>query len=152
MAPKKAAPPPPEPEPEPEPEPPPEEPPSTLVLQSHVVPELTVVNTFEDWEAFCEEVGDGLSATCIAAPGRCAASRKLLEAFEVARNSPAFATAAYATVDIDTAEEYFITSRGIMSVPCVQFVKNGYVLTQFLGGDPVRLRAELTRLLASLRL
>ena len=36
--------------------------------------------------------------------------------------------------------------------PTLQFFKSGYMLTQFRGGDEIRLRSELTRLLAALRL
>ena len=61
--------------------------------------------------------------------------------------------------DIDEAEEYFVTNvlTGPTApephcVPIFQFLKNGYLLTQFVGGDGQRLIAELSRLGAALRL
>ena len=118
----------------------------------HVVPTCRALFNASDWDACMEEVGDGLIAVNLCAPTRCAASRIVIDAFERARLDPAFATAHFATVDIDAAEEHFVTSRGLVVAPTLQFFKSGYMLTQFRGGDEIRLRSELTRLLAALRL
>ena len=126
--------------------------PEQHVPAPHVVPECRALFNASDWDACMEEVGDGLIAVNLCAPSRCAASRIVTDAFERARLDPAFATAHFATVDIDEAEEHFITSRGLVVAPTLQFFKSGYMLTQFRGGDEIRLRSELTRLLAALRL
>ena len=112
-----------------------------------------------DWDELAEEVGDGLLAVFIAAPARCVASRRVGAAFDQVRVDPSFAFATFAAIDIDEAEEYFVTNvltgptaPNPHCVPVFQFLKNGYLLTQFVGGDEQRLRAELSRLGAALRL
>ena len=111
-----------------------------------------------DWDEIAEEVGDGLLAVFVGAPARCAASRRVGATFDQVRADPTFAFATFAAVDIDEAEEYFVTNvlTGPTApephcVPIFQFLKNGYLLTQFVGGDGQRLIAELSRLGAALR-
>jgi len=137
---------PPEPEPEPEQEPEPEPPVLMLLRES-------------DWEQIVDEVGDGMLAVVLYAPARCAASRRASAAFDQVRADPRFAFATFAAIDIDAAEEYFVTnvltgptSPDPHNVPVLQFLKNGFLLTQFVGGDELRLRAELSRLGAALRI
>ena len=144
MAPKKAATPEPEPEPELEPEPEPEE--------TEPPPPVRMLNTTDDWDQVVEDVGDGLLAVLLYAPDRCPASRVISKTFDEIRLDPKFGFALFAAIDIDAAEEYFVTGRGLTTAPTLQFIKNGWMLTQFVGGDELRLRAELTRLGAALRI